>query len=153
MVVGKGLPGLRPPSPLFAMYLATVDCATSIPSFSSSPWMRGAPHSRLARLSEAGGQLFATVSEGLIDVIEATGPRPTDQRSVFGYVPDRDAERLEIKERFAAGLHFVGDWHSHRQRHPYPSTTDIESMGDMVQRSDHSLAGFVLIVVDTAKFP
>ena len=32
------------------MYLATVDCATSMPSFSSSPWMRGAPHNRLARL-------------------------------------------------------------------------------------------------------
>lgn len=38
------------PRPPFAMYLATVDCATSIPSFRSSPWMRGAPHSRLARL-------------------------------------------------------------------------------------------------------
>jgi hypothetical protein len=25
------------------MYLATVDWAMSIPSFSSSPWMRGAP--------------------------------------------------------------------------------------------------------------
>jgi hypothetical protein len=30
--------------------LATVDCATSIPSLSSSPWMRGAPQSRLAKL-------------------------------------------------------------------------------------------------------
>src|SRR5262249_9228014 len=26
------------------MYLATLDCATSNPSLSSSPWMRGAPH-------------------------------------------------------------------------------------------------------------
>jgi Mechanosensitive ion channel len=38
------------PRPLLAMRLATVDCAISIPSFSSSPWIRGAPHSRLARL-------------------------------------------------------------------------------------------------------
>jgi len=38
------------PRPPLAMYLATVDCATSIPSLSNSPWMRGAPHSRLARL-------------------------------------------------------------------------------------------------------
>src|SRR6266481_5370776 len=29
------------------MYLATLDCATSNPSLSSSPWMRGAPHSGL----------------------------------------------------------------------------------------------------------
>jgi hypothetical protein len=27
------------------MYFATVACETLIPNFSSSPWMRGAPHS------------------------------------------------------------------------------------------------------------
>src|SRR5258708_38565381 len=32
------------------MYLATVDWATSKPSLSSSPWMRGAPQSGFARL-------------------------------------------------------------------------------------------------------
>src|SRR5262245_35956569 len=32
------------------MYLATLDCATSNPSFSSSPWMRGAPHSGFSML-------------------------------------------------------------------------------------------------------
>ena len=33
------------------MYLATVVCPTSMPSFSSSPWIRGAPQSGLARLT------------------------------------------------------------------------------------------------------
>ena len=33
-----------------SMYLATVVCPTSMPSLSSSPWMRGAPHSGLAML-------------------------------------------------------------------------------------------------------
>src|SRR6476646_10085816 len=32
------------------MYLATLDCATSNPSLSSSPWMRGAPHSGFSML-------------------------------------------------------------------------------------------------------
>src|SRR5882762_7843454 len=32
------------------MYLATLDWATSKPSLSSSPWMRGAPHSGLSAL-------------------------------------------------------------------------------------------------------
>jgi hypothetical protein len=32
------------------MYLATVDSAISMPSLSSSPWIRGAPHNPLARL-------------------------------------------------------------------------------------------------------
>ena len=34
----------------FTMYLATVDSAMSMPSLSSSPWMRGAPQSTLATL-------------------------------------------------------------------------------------------------------
>jgi integrative and conjugative element protein (TIGR02256 family) len=102
---------------------------------------------------EAGGQLFATMTDTLIDVVEATGPRPTDKRSLFGYIPDRDAERAEIKERYARGLHFVGDWHTHRQRWPNPSGRDTESMRDMFSRSEHSLSGFVLVVVGTAQFP
>src|SRR5262245_4550906 len=36
------------------MYLATLDCATSNPSLSSSPWIRGAPQS--------GGTIVATPS-------------------------------------------------------------------------------------------
>jgi hypothetical protein len=35
---------------LVVMYLATVDWATSIPSISSSPWIRGAPHSEFSLL-------------------------------------------------------------------------------------------------------
>lgn len=108
----------------------------------SRPWHR-----------EAGGQLFATITDTLIDVVEATGPRPGDRRSFFGFEPNRVAEQWEIAERYAHGLHFVGDWHSHRQREPYPSTTDLESMGDTVRNSEHSLKGFVLVVVGTAKPP
>lgn len=102
---------------------------------------------------EAGGQLFANVSDNLIEVVEAAGPRPTDHRTIFGYKPDRNAEQLEIKERYARDLHFVGDWHTHRQRVPCPSSTDIESISDTAKLSDHNLAGFVLVVVGTAKFP
>ena len=37
-------PGLRRRPSVPVMYLETVDSAVSNPSFSSSPWMRGAPH-------------------------------------------------------------------------------------------------------------
>src|ERR1700740_1713472 len=42
------------------IYLATLDCATSNPSLSSSPWMRGAPQSGFphpTRWPRAGGDL------------------------------------------------------------------------------------------------
>jgi integrative and conjugative element protein (TIGR02256 family) len=103
---------------------------------------------------EAGGQLFASFGDpAVMDVVDVTGPRKTDKRSVFNYEPDRNAERAEILDRFDRGLHFVGDWHTHRQRIPEPSGTDHSSIGDMVRSSSHDLAGFILIIVGQAPFP
>lgn len=103
---------------------------------------------------EAGGQLFATFDEpSLIKIVDVTGPRKSDRRSVFGFEPDRVAEKKEIAERFERGLHFVGDWHTHPQSIPSPSFTDERSMRDMVQSSSHNLRGFVMVIVGQAAFP
>jgi integrative and conjugative element protein (TIGR02256 family) len=102
---------------------------------------------------EAGGQLFASLAHSVIEIVEATGPRASDRRSLFGYIPDRAAEQAEIKARYARGLHFIGDWHTHRQTLPEPSWTDLHSMQDTYKRSDHDAPGFALVVVGTAPFP
>jgi integrative and conjugative element protein (TIGR02256 family) len=99
--------------------------------------------------SEAGGQLFARFEEGRILVVEATGPRPSDRRGRTSYHPDKRAERREIVERHSAGLHFVGDWHTHPEAQPTPSVADLQSIADCVRRSSHHLAGFILMVVGT----
>lgn len=96
---------------------------------------------------EAGGQLFASISGSDVLIEEATGPRKTDRRGRWHYLPDRKLENAEIIERYERGLHFVGDWHTHPQDIPSPSTRDIDSIRDCVKRSEHSLNGFILIVV------
>jgi integrative and conjugative element protein (TIGR02256 family) len=102
---------------------------------------------------EAGGQLFARIVGSTIQVVEATGPRKTDKRTMFGYVPDRDAEKAEIKEKYAEGLHFVGDWHTHPQKIPRPSLTDTASMSDMVRNSSYDIDGLLMVIVGQAPFP
>ena len=102
---------------------------------------------------EAGGQLFATISEGTISVVEATGPRTTDKRSRFSYVADREAERREIKKNYDMGLHYVGDWHTHPERTPMPSALDIESIQESVNKSRHALNAFVLIIAGNGELP
>ena len=99
--------------------------------------------------TEAGGQLFARFSRNTIDIIRATGPRRGDRRSIFSFLPDRLAERREIKQLFKEGLHYVGDWHTHPQKQPAPSSTDIGSFRDMFQRSRHELQYFVMAIVGT----
>ena len=111
-------------------------------------------HRQLASKSrESGGQLFARIDETSIVVERATGPRPTDRRSFLSFVPDRMAERREIGRYFKAGLHYVGDWHTHPEPNPRPSKTDIRSFRNMFRRSRHQLAGFVMVIVGTADAP
>lgn len=103
--------------------------------------------------TEAGGQLFGTVSGKRISILEATGPRRTDYRSRYSYIPDRKAEQREIDERFALGLHFLGDWHTHPELLPKPSAIDLRNMRECVNRSKRSVSGFLLLIVGTAPIP
>lgn len=103
--------------------------------------------------AEAGGQLFARITRYEIFVEEATGPRPTDRRGRTHYTPDRQAERKEIRERFALGLHYVGDWHTHPESVAIPSPIDSFTISDCSRRSTHKLAGFLLIIVGNGSFP
>jgi len=102
---------------------------------------------------EAGGQLFARFDGNIAYVEEATGPRPTDLRTRFGFRPDRKAEQKEIHERFELGLHYIGDWHTHPTDFPCPSREDIASIRAAVNRSKHDLKGFLLIIAGNAPFP
>jgi integrative and conjugative element protein (TIGR02256 family) len=102
---------------------------------------------------EAGGQLFARFRDEQIRVEKATGPRATDQRSRYGYVPERRGEQEEIDAMHSHGLHFVGDWHTHPERIPSPSASDIRSIRHAVAQSKHHLNGFVMLIAGTEAFP
>src|SRR5689334_11446277 len=102
---------------------------------------------------EAGGQLFARLSLSRVVIDEATGPRRTDRRTRTSYVPDRHAEQQEIYSRHAAGLHYVGDWHTHPETFPRPSGIDLASISESARKSVHTLNGFVLVIVGLAEPP
>lgn len=84
-------------------------------------------------------------------VERATGPRRSDRRTTWSFIPNRLAEHREIRTLFKDGLHYIGDWHTHPEAHPHPSATDRRSVTDMFQESQHQLAGFVLVIVGTAE--
>lgn len=96
---------------------------------------------------EAGGQLFARFDLPNIVVEEATGPRRTDRRTRYSYHPDRRAEQREIAARHVRGLHFIGDWHTHPEDAPTPSSRDERSMREAFAASHHVLNGFILAII------
>lgn len=102
---------------------------------------------------ESGGQLFARFDHLHVIVLKATGPRRQDQRGRFFFHPNRGLEQLEIRCMYKKGLHFIGDWHTHEERIPHPSSLDLHSIDECFRKSLHDLAGFVLVIVGTEPFP
>ncbi len=102
---------------------------------------------------EAGGQLFDSFDGAEVLIEKATGPRPTDKRTRTSYQPDQLAEKAEITQMYNAGLHFVGDWHTHPSPYPKSSGIDILNIQSCVRKSLHELKGFIMIIVGTAPFP
>ena len=101
-------------------------------------------------IPEAGGQLFAQFEGNIVQVERATGPRASDRRSRTFFIPNRIAERREIKRNFKSGLHYVGDWHTHPEPCPSPSQTDVRSFQEMYRKSLHRLESFLMVIVGTA---
>ena len=103
--------------------------------------------------TEIGGQLFAQFKNNEVHVVRATGPNATDERGWSWFRPDQKRHNGEIKQLFAAGLHFVGDWHTHPEREPSPSSWDLDSMEDCFKKSRHQLNAFIMVIVGRADFP
>lgn len=103
--------------------------------------------------AEAGGQLFARLSKGQIDVLKATGPRRHDLRSRFYFAPSRIAERREIQRLHRQGLHYVGDWHTHPEARPQPSALDLRNIREIFIKSRHAYGGILMVIMGQADLP
>src|SRR5678815_3843938 len=96
---------------------------------------------------EAGGQLFARIRGKSWIVEQAAGPHRRAIRTRFGFVPYQAAQQEEINHRHVKGLEFVGDWHTHPEDFPEPSSPDIKSISNVVRESTHHLPGFLMCIV------
>lgn len=100
---------------------------------------------------EIGGQLFAQFVDELMLIKVATVVRGSRFR--FAFQPDRRSEQKEIEQYFAEGLHYVGDWHTHPEANPQPSTPDIRKMRGIFNESEHQLPFMVMAIVGLAPSP
>lgn len=103
--------------------------------------------------AEAGGQMFARLDGPEIVIERVTGPKASDRRSRTSHASRRSVAQAEVDAMHRAGLHYVGDWHSHPERRPNPSWRDRMTMASRVRRSKHRLNGFVFVIVGTDAFP
>jgi len=107
--------------------------------------------SRLA--CETGGQLFGRFLPDHVLVAHATETEGRSKRSRFGFWPDRTAEQMDIDSLFRQGLHYLGDWHTHPESEPFPSSEDTEKILGVYRESHHELQAMLMVIVGLAEFP
>jgi integrative and conjugative element protein (TIGR02256 family) len=102
---------------------------------------------------ESGGHLFATIEGNDLQVVLASGPERTDLRSRFSFGFSRARSQIIIDAQFADNRHYIGDWHTHPQDRPAPSTIDYRTMGSRFAKSSHGLKGMIFCIVGRLPFP
>jgi integrative and conjugative element protein (TIGR02256 family) len=154
--------GPKQPMPTLQLNIETADTALrfeskqlrTIVSISPSVVEHFIEHRQEGKIkTEIGGQLFAKFSKNEVQVLTATGPNNIDRQGWSWFRPNLRNQNSEIKRLFKNGLHFVGDWHTHPERAPSPSSWDLESMEDCFKKSRHQLKAFLMIIVGRAEFP
>ena len=100
---------------------------------------------------EIGGQLFARFVDGTLVVERATCVKGV--RSRFSFHPNRGEEQREIDALFGQGFHYVGDWHTHPEDTPTPSSPDRTKMLEIFQQSRHQLPYMLMAIVGLKPFP
>jgi integrative and conjugative element protein (TIGR02256 family) len=102
---------------------------------------------------ESGGMLFARIENKDIFIVEATPPQKQDIRSRFGFTISKAEAQAKIDTKHAAGLHYLGEWHTHPEAVPTPSRRDEATMSSRVRQSSHQLNGFIFAIVGHGEFP
>lgn len=100
-----------------------------------------------ARATEAGGQLFGSLTPELILVTRAMGPYARDERSRYRYRSDPVAAQGAIHQQSEAGLLYLGEWHTHAEDCPGSSGLDDDAMRLIIQRSRLNSNALLMLIV------
>lgn len=103
--------------------------------------------------SEAGGQLFGLVEEHVVRVTCATGPYRGDERSRFRYRSNPAKAQQTIDARAQEGLLYLGEWHTHAEKHPSASSLDSDAMQRLLANSRLNCSALLMLIVGQVEGP
>lgn len=100
-----------------------------------------------ARTTEAGGQLFGTITAELIQISKVLGPYAADERSRYRYRSDPAAAQQSILQQSRTGLLYLGEWHTHAEDKPKASGLDDQAMRLLLERSRLNSNALLMLIV------
>lgn len=96
-----------------------------------------------ARRPESGGILLGYRRGNHLHIVDATAPQPNDQRRRFQFFRrDINHQKVAIRRWELSGnlMDYVGEWHTHPEAEPTPSSLDMEEWGKICCARQTSMA-------------
>lgn len=103
--------------------------------------------------TEAGGQIFGSVTRTEVRMMLATGPYRGDEQGRFHYRSNLEAAQRAIERQAKAGLLYLGEWHTHAEDYPSASDSDMDAMKRLVARSQLNINPLFMLIVGRKDAP
>ena len=94
-------------------------------------------HKQSTEMPEAGGVLLGRRRGMHLEVVHATVPMQTDQRSSASFIRNsagHQEQAVALWEQSGGEIGYVGEWHTHAQNIPLPSGIDIKQWCELTVR-------------------
>jgi len=102
--------------------------------------------------NEAGGILLGFVYNDSDEIIQATEPHYSDSRGLTFFIRKKQPAQRQVNSAWvksSGSLVYLGEWHTHSQRNPRPSTEDRDLMAKVISETLMDIDYVYMIIVGT----
>lgn|SRR5690554_6632066 len=103
--------------------------------------------------NEAGGIILGRVYENnVVCITELSEPNEFDKSSRYSFVRDKKMAQLIVDEAFdrsGGKLIYLGEWHTHPERHPMPSWVDKRMIKQQFKKNIINESFLILLIQGT----
>ena len=76
-----------------------------------------------------------------------SSPSNSDISRRFQFIPNKRSAQAIIDKNFENNYHYIGDWHTHPESCPSPSTQDLKTIKSLFIESKHDLTFLVILIL------
>lgn len=105
-----------------------------------------------SKKNEAGGVLLGSMVGNTIHVLKASIPNGFDKATRTSFVRDNNVAQVILDFEFANSqdtIFYLGDWHTHPEEHPSPSTQDTQMAHEQFKKSQLSQPLTIMLIRGT----
>lgn len=107
-------------------------------------------HEQRESSNESGGILLGNVYKNRADIIEVATPNRFDSSGPYFFNRSKIGAQIQINkawEKSNGALIFLGEWHTHPEINPEPSTNDKEMILRSLKRTKMEISFLYLVIV------